>query len=96
MFATKLGLGGQRSYSGHCINLPQNVKEIADSLPRCPSQLPLICVTMKGQENTFKDVYVRKSNVENALKWLTKNNPLYRDIKIDTNILDSLPENGVP
>ncbi|XP_020897308.2 uncharacterized protein LOC110236158 [Exaiptasia diaphana] len=88
--------GGQRGYCGHCVNLPQNVKEIADSLPRCPSQLPLICVTMKGQKNTFKDVYVRKSKVENALTWLTKNNPQYRDIKIDTKILDSLPENGVP
>lgn len=33
--------GGQRGYSGHCINLPQNVKEIAAALPRCPSQLHL-------------------------------------------------------
>ena len=24
--------GGQRGYSGHCINLPQNVKELATSL----------------------------------------------------------------
>lgn len=28
--------GGQRGYSGHCINLPQNVKELAKSLPRYP------------------------------------------------------------
>ena len=28
--------GGQRGYSGHCINLPQNVEELAYSLPRYP------------------------------------------------------------
>ena len=27
--------GGQRGYSGHCINLPQNVEELASSLPLC-------------------------------------------------------------
>jgi hypothetical protein len=26
--------GGQRGFSGHCINLPQNVTELATSLPR--------------------------------------------------------------
>ena len=26
--------GLQRGHSGHCINLPQNVKELASSLPR--------------------------------------------------------------
>ena len=26
--------GGQRGYSGHCINLPQNVEQLAHSLPR--------------------------------------------------------------
>ena len=29
--------GGQRGYSGHKINLPQNVSELAQSLPRYPS-----------------------------------------------------------
>ena len=62
--------GGQRGYSGHCINLPQYVSEIADLLPRCPKQLPLIVVTMKGKENTFKDVIVRRAKVETALNWL--------------------------
>ena len=31
--------GGQRGYSGHCINLPQNVTELATSLPRYPQRL---------------------------------------------------------
>jgi hypothetical protein len=28
--------GGQRGYSGHCVNLPQHVDELASSLPRYP------------------------------------------------------------
>ena len=48
--------GGQRSYSGHCINLPQNVIELAMPLPRYPKDLAVIIVKAKGRENTFKDV----------------------------------------
>ena len=50
-------LGGQRGYSGHCINLPKNVTKLATSLPRYPKDLAVI-VKVKGRENTFKDVRV--------------------------------------
>ena len=63
--------GGQHGYSGHCINLPQKVSELAQSLPRFPKNIPLIMVTMNGKNN-FKDVIVRKSKVEQALFWLMK------------------------
>ena len=59
--------GGQRGYSGHCINLPQNVSELAQSLPRCPSEIPIIIVTMQGKDNTMKDVIVRRKKVEQTL-----------------------------
>ena len=52
--------GGQRGYSGHCINLPQNVTELASSLPRYPKDLSVIIVKIKGRDNTFKDVSVRR------------------------------------
>ena len=67
--------GGQRGYSGHCINLPQNVKELAMSLPIYPKDLAVIIVKAKGRENTFRDVTVRKQKVHNALVWLINNNP---------------------
>lgn len=62
--------GGQRGYSGHCINLPQNVKELVTSLPRYPKDLTVIIVKVKRRDNTFKDVIVRKQKVHNALVWL--------------------------
>ena len=35
---------GQYAYSGHVINLPQNVALFANSLPRLPSELDVIVV----------------------------------------------------
>ena len=87
--------GGQRGYSGHCINLPQNVTELATCLPRYPKELAVIIVKVKGKDNTFKDVTVRKQKVYNALVWLM-NNSHYSDVKVNENALDSLPENGIP
>ena len=88
--------GGQRGYSGHCINLPQKVKELATSLPRYPKDLAVIIVKVKGRDNTFKDVTVRKQKVHDALVWLINNNPYYSEVTINVDGLNSLPENGVP
>ena len=49
----------ERGYSGHCINLPEDVKELAKSLPRYAKELSLIIVKVRGKDNTFKDVHVR-------------------------------------
>ena len=46
--------GGQRGYSGHCINFPQRVLDLAQSLPHCPKDIPLIVVTMKGKGTILK------------------------------------------
>ncbi len=88
--------GGQRGYSGHCINLPQNVKELAISLPRYPKELSVIIVKAKGKNDTFKDVTVRKQKVQEALLWLIQNNPYYSDLQVNEDALNLLPENGVP
>jgi hypothetical protein len=88
--------GGQRGFSGHCINLPQNVTELATSLPRYSKDLAVIIVKVKGKENTFRDVKVRKQKVHNALVWLINNNPHYSELRINGEALNLLPENGVP
>ena len=88
--------GGQRGYSGHCINLPQNVQELALTLPRYPKDLTMIVVKMKGKDNSFKDVSVRRQKVADALLWLINNNPHYKDVKINQHSLNNLPDHGVP
>ena len=88
--------GGQRGYSGHCINLPQNVKELAMFLPRYPKDVAVIIAKVRGKDNTFRDVTVRKQKVHNALVWLISNNSHYSNLAINEDALSSLPENGVP
>ena len=83
--------GGQRGYSGHCVNLPQNVKELATSLPRYPKDLSVIIVKVKGKDNSFRDVAVRREKVHNALLWLVQNNPHYAELEINEDALNSLP-----
>ena len=72
------------------------MKELAFSLPRLPKDLPLIILKIKGKENTFKDVTVRREKVFKALLWLFNNNPQYRNIEMNMQSINSLPENGVP
>lgn len=88
--------GGQRGYSGHCINLPQNVQELAHTLPRFPNDLSVIVVKMKGKDNSFKDVTVRRQAVADVLYWLINNNPHYKNIIINEECLNSSPLHGVP
>ena len=88
--------GGQRGYSGHCINLPQDVKELANSLPRYPKDIPFILIKMTGKDNSCKEVTVRRHKVEGALHWLTLHNPQYKDVNVDQDNLNCLPDDGVP
>ena len=55
---------GQYSYSGHVLNLPQNVALFMNNLPRSPSQLDVIIVGKEGATGSHKDFRVRRSVVQ--------------------------------
>lgn len=88
--------GGQGGYSGHCINLPQNIKELILTLPRYPKDLSVTIVKVRGRNNTFKDVNIKGQKAHNALLWLLQKNPQYADISINLDALNCLPVNGIP
>ena len=67
---------GQYSYSGHVINLPQDVVSFASILPRLPSQLDVVVVKKEGSSHTHQDFRVRRAVVQRALVWLITNNVL--------------------
>ena len=86
---------GQRGYGGHVVNLAQNNGDFVNSLPRPARELPIIIVVRRqGGESTHKDLLVRRQRVFDALNWLKANNPFYSDICINTDNLNSLPDNG--
>ena len=59
-------LGDQRAYKGHVITLPQDVQQLADVLPRCRKDLPVIIFTVNGKDNQSKGFHVRKQKVSDA------------------------------
>ena len=85
---------GQYAYSGHVINLPQDVASFANSLPRLPSELDVIIVRKEGATDSHRDFRVRRAVVLRALQWLIANNKYYRNVHINPDALAMLPENG--
>ena len=65
---------GQYAYSGHVINLPQDVASFVNSLLRLPGELDVIVVRKEGASDSHRDFRVRKSVVLVALQWLIINN----------------------
>jgi hypothetical protein len=85
---------GQYGYSGHVINLPQDVASFANSLPRLPSDLDVIVVRKEGNAQSHHDFRVRRSRVLSALHWLQVNNIYYRNVSINSDAVHLLPEDG--
>ena len=85
---------GQYGYSGHVVNLPQDITSFATSLPRLSSELDVIVVRKEGANQSHRDFHVRRSVVLRALQWLLANNVYYRNIRIDPDTLALLPEDG--
>ena len=82
---------GQYGYSGHVLNLPQDVASFTNNLPRSPSQLDVIIVRKEGATGSHKDFRVRRSVV---LEWLIEHNIYYRSVTIDHSALAQLPTDG--
>ena len=85
---------GQYGYSGHVINLPQDIASLADKLPRTPSELDVVVIRKEGAVDHHRDFRVRRSVVLHALQWLTANNMYYRNVSIDQGTLALLPVDG--
>lgn len=88
--------GGQLGYSGHILNLQQNIQQFINKLPvKAISDLPVLTVLWKGAQNTCHKFRVHRENVLHALQWLKHNNRFYTDIKIDFDTVVQLPTDGI-
>lgn len=87
---------GQYGYTGHVINLPQDLASFAQKLPRIPSELDVIIMKKEGANQTHHDFHVRQAVVHRALQWLVTHNQYYRSlgVTIDTTALEQLPQNS--
>ena len=69
---------------------------MASSLSRVPRDTQILIFKNRDFRGNLRNFKVRKLSVERALIWLKDNNPIYCDVSIDWEILDSLPVDGVP
>ena len=83
---------GQYAYSGHVINLPQDIPLFVSSLPSQPSDLDIVIVRKEGC-NSHDDFCVRCSKVLTSLQWLIANNIYFKGVTINHENLLALPEN---
>ena len=92
----------QSALKGNCISFPQDVINIATTLPL---ELDDLCDSLKiifvgcrtPPKHQLKNILtVRKKKVLEALQWLSQNNPLYRYVTINQSTINKLPEDDIP
>lgn len=84
---------GQYGYTGHVVNLPQDVASFSQSLPRLHWDLGVFVVRREGANQMHHDLRVRRTLVLRALQWLVTHNQSL-GVTIDTSALDQLPQDG--
>ncbi|KAF8240573.1 hypothetical protein L208DRAFT_1352741, partial [Tricholoma matsutake] len=94
----------QRGFHGNIIIYPQQPQRVATTLPPSVQEITSpICVIFVGSSppsrewlrEKAKPLAVRAHKVRDALIWLKAHNPLYTDIDINYNVLNSLPTNDL-
>ena len=94
----------QWGFHGNIIIYPQQSQKIASILPPSIEEIVSpICVIFVGSSpssaqwlcDKARPLAVCADKVQQALIWLKEHNPLYSDIQINDNVLNSLPENGI-
>jgi hypothetical protein len=90
----------QSRIKGNVITYPQNPDNILTLLPSIPTgeyfQI-LLANNINYDHSIIKRLFrVRRKQIENALKWLKKNNPYYTDVIISDENLFQLPDNDIP
>ena len=79
--------GGQYAEKGLVLNLPMNVQEIANQLPRKFSDDCTLSVHFLHNEPVITDRhFVSCRKLKDAIVWLVQNNPLYSEISVSNSI----------
>ena len=85
-----LHCGNQRVIHGPAVNIPTGLTPACTLLPRLPSQIQMVPMKLNRKlcyKGHYMFQYVRPAKVPAALQWLKSNNPLYKDIEINTDWL---------
>eukprot|EP01135_Chromosphaera_perkinsii_P008408 Nk52_evm1s1335 gene=Nk52_evmTU1s1335 len=80
--------GFQTFYNGHTIVFPKDSSELWEEVNVLPRRnVPVIKLKRVSDENgEVVNFPVRREKIYRALRWLKRNNPYYRHIRIDENV----------
>lgn len=81
---------GQEGTHGNSISYWNDACEIAKKLPRPLRRSGVVQVRTHGRRDKKKFFDIRPNLLRQALRWLIDNNPLYADVTIDEDVLQSL------
>ena len=84
--------GKQRCIHGPAVNVPSKIDRVCTMLPRLPSECELVPLKLKcklSYKRHYLYDYVSPQKLINALKWLKANNPLYADVDIADDWVES-------
>ena len=76
---------------GHCVTFPQDISQMCDELPQRSESIVTFIRNIGNKETTGgypTMLKVKKKNVIDALLWLKKHNPFYKNITINESNLD--------
>ena len=88
IYKVKYGATGMK---GHSISFHQNVQEFINVLPRAPEDLPLIVIKAPNQPVPLT---ANRFHILDALAFLKRNNPHYKNIVIDQSQANKYPDNS--
>ena len=82
-----LPTGKQRCIHGPAVNVPTDLSSVCNLLPRLPSQCQILPMKLKRKlqyRGHYMYDFIRPDKVVAALEWLKTNNPLYKDISVNS------------
>ena len=88
--------GKQRNIQGPAVNVPSKLDSLCTMLPRLPTETELIALKLKRKLNYkghYMYDYVSPEKLNNALRWLKANNPLYADVNVNEQWVDECEAN---
>jgi hypothetical protein len=98
MTTVRLTGGASCGFKGQVLNKEQDVSELYSRLPLRPGAMPITVVKIRGQATPsgFREfLFESVSKVfRKCLVWLKANNPLYRDIFINEDVLTQIETVG--
>ncbi|XP_059067685.1 uncharacterized protein LOC131858462 [Cryptomeria japonica] len=84
--------GGQYKYIVHTINFPEDISEIATTLPRKLQHLEIVIIRRINLKGKQYDCYLNKFHVMDALNYKIQHDQYYSDVIIDVVAADLLPQ----